>query len=170
MKRHLIKSNKVIIEAYNKGYRVSNNGNLVNSIKGIVKTIIQKNGYKKFTIKSKEYGRYTVHCYRLQAYQKYGMEMFEDGICVRHLNGNSLDDSYDNIAIGTHSDNMMDIPKDVRVAKAMKAGAVNRRFTDKQVQEILIDRENGYTYKALCEKYDTSKSTLSYLFNHALYK
>ena len=166
------KSHKFILEVYEKGYRVSKDGS-VTSKHGPIKTTLDNTGkgYFRFTINSKLYkSTKTIQVHRMQAYQKYGMKMFEEGICVRHLNGNSHDNSYDNIAIGTLSDNQMDRPKEDRIKYAINASSFMRRFTDEQVQEILIDRVNGYTYKELCEKYDTSKSTLSYLFNHALYK
>ena len=95
--------------------------------------------------------------------------MFRDGIQVRHLNGDPKDNSWDNIAIGTQSDNMMDIPIEERVRKAKLASSKIRRFTDEQVAMIRSDRAAGMTYSKLCQKYDTSKGTLSYMFNEAQY-
>lgn len=40
--------------------------------------------------------------HRLQAYQKFGDKIYEDGIVVRYLNGDRYDNSYDNIGIGTY--------------------------------------------------------------------
>ena len=37
------------------------------------------------------------------------------------------------------------------------------------VEDIKKDRKSGFTYKELCKKYNTSKSTLSFLFNYSIY-
>jgi hypothetical protein len=47
--------------------------------------------------------------HRLQAFQKYGDLLYEEGTVVRHLNGDPGSNAWDNIAIGTMSDNMFDI-------------------------------------------------------------
>jgi hypothetical protein len=53
--------------------------------------------------------------HRLQAFQKYGDLLYEEGTVVRHLNGDPGSNAWDNIAIGTMSDNMFDIPKQIRI-------------------------------------------------------
>ena len=58
-------------------------------------------GYLSFNIRLSKGSKPTrsfVH--RLQAFQKFGEKIFKDGIVVRHLNGVSTDNSYDNIGIG----------------------------------------------------------------------
>ena len=127
-----------------------------------------KHKYYKFNITYKG-KRKRIFIHQIVAYLKYGDKIFENKILVRHLDGNSLNNKSINIAIGTALDNIMDIPKIVRFKKAVKASYVNRRFTNEDVLQILNDRKNGMTYKELCEKYKTSKSTLSYFFNKALY-
>ena len=88
---------------------------------------------------------------------------------MRHLNGNYDDNSWDNIALGTSSQNANDRDPLERKIHALKTSWNNRRFSEEQIKQIKIDRANGLSYNALIEKYNTSKSTLSYLFNHALY-
>jgi hypothetical protein len=111
-----------------------------------------------------------VHC--IVAFQKFGSKIFDTPelkVHIRHLDGNKLNNLDSNIEIGSQSDNILDIPKEIRVRSAIIASSVNRRFSDEEVKLILKDRKNGFTYKMLCEKYNTSKSTLSFLFNFASY-
>ena len=64
---------------------------------------------------------------RLQAFQKFGYKIYEQGIVVRHLNSDRGDDSWDNIDIGTQSQNLMDMPKEQRRKKAKHAGMHNNK-------------------------------------------
>jgi endoglucanase Acf2 len=99
----------------------------------------------------------------MQAFKKYGYEMFKEGILVRHLNGVPTDNSYDNIAIGTASDNMMDIPVSVRRKKSSKANNVHNHI------DIIKDRKNGMTYAELMSKYNiSSKGTISFIINKSM--
>lgn len=108
-----------------------------------------------------------VKVHRLQAFQKYGLSVFRRGIQVRHLNGNSLDNSISNIAIGTCRQNAMDKEQSTRVAVAIKASSKNRKLSDKVIKEIRSDRLNGDTYKELMVKYGiTSKGTMSHIINN----
>ncbi len=158
--------NDVLFEAKKKGYYVHNNGNVFSSRKQISLRKAQERYH--FTIRY--YGqRTTIAVHKFVGYLKYGDEIFKDGIVVRHLDGNSLNNSWENIGIGTHSDNMMDIPKTIRIKKAINASKKIRKFSDAEVQEILKDRKSGMTFEKICEKYNTSKSTLSYFFNKAYY-
>ena len=107
--------------AYEKGYRVTKNGCLI----GLRRTrigSINNQGYERTTILNNNNKNLYIQTHRLQAYQKYGDKLFQDGIVVRHLNGNALDNSWNNIAIGTNRDNQMDIPKEQRIRRAILAG------------------------------------------------
>lgn len=87
--------------------------------------------------------------------------MFEEGIVVRHFNGNPLDNSEDNILIGTQSENMQDIPKEKRVLNAS-----NPIYNH---EDILSDRYSGMTYKEIMLKYNIkSKGTISFIVNKSL--
>ena len=77
------------------------------------------------------------------------------------MNGDSTDNTYDNIGIGTSSDNMMDIPKEKRI--------INASNPTHDHESIIQDRKNGYSYKELMEKYGiSSKGTISFIINKAL--
>ena len=58
---------------------------------------------------------------------KYGEEAFEAD-CVRHLNDNSLDNSWDNIVIGTHMDNHLD------AVRNGKSEPKKEKLTSKQIR------------------------------------
>lgn len=114
----------------------------------------------------------TVHLHAIVAFQKYGKDIFDTKykrIHIRHLDGNKLNYTENNIAIGSPHDNMMDIPEEKRKERAIIASYANRKYTDTEVRSIIKDRKRGFTYRQLINKYKTSKSFLSYFFNKALY-
>lgn len=106
-----------------------------------------------------------IRCYahRLQAYQKYGDLLYQDGILTRHLNGDSRDNSWVNISIGTHSQNMMDIPEDIRVRKARYASSFVTKYNHSEVIEFY---NSCRSYKDTMKKFKiSSKGTLYYIIN-----
>lgn len=105
---------------------------------------------------------YRIKVHQLQAFQKFGDKLFEEGIVVRHINGISFDNSYDNIDIGTQSDNRFDIPEYKRKEVSSKA---NKRYNHKQV----IDLHNkGFSYKEIMEITGIkSKSTINHIINNS---
>jgi hypothetical protein len=155
-----------LIQAYEKGYRVKDN-----VVYGIVKKqplklSCSKSGYLFFNVK---FGSKTVKVFlhRLVAYEKYQDKLLEPGILVRHLNGNSKDNSFGNICIGTQTENMLDRSPEERLNHAIKASSSIRKFTNEKVNQIKLDHSNGLGYKALMEKYGiTSKGTLHYILTH----
>lgn len=156
------KHNEIVIEASNKNYIVNLEGDVISPKNRSLKTLKDKGGYHKFTFRLKG-ERVTLSVHRLQAYQKYGKNIFEKGIVVRHLNGNSSDNSFDNIAIGTASNNMQDKTKENRILDASHP-IYNH-------ESIIKDRENGMKYTELMLKYDIpSKGTISYIINSSLKK
>src|SRR5262245_6634360 len=87
--------------AYQKGYRVSECGTVVMGIRGPMHPRNQE-GYFRFKV---NVGGTDVSCpvHRLQAFQKYGDQIYAPGLAVRHKNNNSLDNSLDNILLGSGS-------------------------------------------------------------------
>jgi hypothetical protein len=167
--KELSKGNQEILKAYEKGYTVNKEGEVFNPQGKKRILCVNSSGYYFFNISSNKKAR-NIKVHRFIGYFKYKERIFEDGLCIRHLDGNSKNNNWDNIAIGTYKDNMMDKPVEVRMRCAKHASTFIRRFTDEQVKAIRKDKyENNMTYKQLCEKYNTSKSTLSYLFNNAQY-
>lgn len=157
--------------AYDKGYRVID-GVVYSFNDNIRKLNINNRGYLRFTVMDgsrTDNTRVTmnVEVHRLVAYQKYKKEMHKKGIEVRHFDGDSKNNLEDNILIGTHQQNMLDIPKDVRLKKSINAASHKRIFSDIDMKNIRDLRKNKATYKEIMEKYNiSSKGTLHYILNN----
>jgi hypothetical protein len=146
---------------YIKGYRINKEGIVVNP-KGITVTGYIYKGYRYSGIRV-EGKRKNYKFHRLQAFQKYGKKLFEEGIVTRHKDGNPLNNSWDNILIGTNSDNMMDIPKEVRMRKALHATSFVRKYDKQKVVEFYNKTKS---YKKTLEHFNiSSKGTLHYILN-----
>lgn len=158
---------------YDLGYRVTEDGRLLNplgvELKGSVK-IFRGKKYLRIGV-SKRAGEGTRYAlaHQLVAYQKYGDEYLHSDAVVRHLNDDGLDNRWDNVAIGTQSQNFMDRPREVRVRHARRAASFRRCLTAKQVAHVRRLREQGLTYKKIREIYPISMSALSYLLNGKTY-
>jgi hypothetical protein len=163
--------------AFEKGYRVVNG--CVISSNGKRRSLYLKNcgerrlKYPAFSVYvgiingKRKIGEVKVH--RLVAYQKYGMAIYDSGVCVRHLDGNPENFSEDNICIGTQSQNMMDIPQNIRLINAKMAALTQRKFSDNDVRKIRNSYESGTSLNELCAEHKTSKSTMSYIVNRKTY-
>jgi len=145
--------------AKKKGYTISKEGIVISPYKRKVGTY-GKNKYLYFAI------RYNnkiikVFFHRFQAYSKFGDKIFNKKLCVRHLDGNFLNNSYENIDIGTYSQNSLDIPKNIRIKNAKYA---NMKYSEDLVRNIKEDRNNGMLYKDILKKYNIkNKSSLYYI-------
>lgn len=151
-----------IMGAVIKGYYVDKDGNVYSPNKKLNPNT--SNGYLEFGYRNKNNKIIKLKVHRLQAYQKYGEKVFEDGIVVRHLNGNRLDASYDNIAIGTCHDNNMDIPEEKRKEYAINA-------TKHMIKHDFIKIREFYnkckSYKETMKHFNiSSKGTLHYILNN----
>lgn len=137
---------KAILIAYKKGYRVSDSG-VLTGMNGKILSV--SNGrYPTFSVNVGENtnsGVYGVPVHMFAAYCFYGEKSFQ-AECIRHLNGRVKDFSKKNIVLGTHSDNNMDKSPESRSAAAKKARAAqghrakNSKFSDDEIRYI---REQG---------------------------
>ena len=145
--------------AFSKGIRVTTEGTVITS-KG--KTIGKGIDRGYFFIGVKVKGKVTIiKVHRLQAYQKYGDNLYKEGILVRHLNGNSKDNSWDNIVIGTASDNRMDIPEQSRISYATHASSFVKKYDNDVIKEY---HKTSKSYKETMDKFNiSSKGTLHYI-------
>lgn len=162
----MIKIDKLKL-AIEKGITINGNGevfyknNKLNPYKNFA-----KNQYPYYEV-SFRYGKKILHIkvHQLQAYIKYG-EALLNAECVRHLDGNSLNNNYDNIAIGTQHDNMMDIPKKRRIEHAYIATKSRENYYDDDLVTEILDYYNKvHSYKKVIEKYNISKGTLWYFIH-----
>jgi len=149
--------------AYERGYRVTKEGQLIGLSNKVVGCDNSK-GYEKIHICiNKKYKNLLTH--RLQAYQKYGNKLYEDGIMVRHLNGNSLDNSWGNIAIGTRRDNAMDIPIEIRTKMSIQRAKSNIKYPKKFVLKLREDYKVIKNYAELGRKYNIPTAIIWSLIN-----
>jgi len=163
------------VEAFRRGYRVLKNGDLVSPLKRVLsRKNVNSNGYQQFSLPWKNRAGtkkkfVNVLAHHLLVYQKYGEEALKSGVQVRHLNENRTDNSWDNIAVGSQSDNMMDRPPEKRIRIAKLAASRLRALSLEEAQQLIDDRAAGSTYRTLRVKYCVSKSTVSYLINGKTY-
>lgn len=152
--------------ASQKGYYIDNSG-LIFKDGHKLNGVIDIDGYLKFNIKD---GKRYVKCkaHRLQAYQKYGIDLYKPGIVVRHLNNIKTDNSSNNIVIGTQKENALDNPKEMRIYLAKMASLQNgKRYPLYLIAKIKADRSSGLSYGQIMSKYGiSSKGTVSYICNH----
>jgi len=151
-------------EVLNSGYVINKEGIVFNKKGNKVKGH-NRNGYMAIGFKLGK-RKVNVKIHRLQAYAKYGEKIFEKGIVVRHLNNNKLDNSWDNIEIGTCHDNMMDNPQEFRMKYALNASKSSNKYSKEFVEKIREEHNNNLSYKQIMEKYDIPKSTISFIINH----
>jgi hypothetical protein len=144
-----------------KGYYCDKLGNVYNKKHDPVGTKVSSTGYYKISIRIDKKLK-KIHCHRFIAYEKYGNEMFNH-FCVRHLDGNPLNNSWDNILLGSHSDNMMDVPKEVRRKKASLANKIHNHL------QIIDAHKNGMPYSQIMKVFNiSSKGTVSYIINKSM--
>ena len=145
--------------AYEKGYRVTKDGDLLNP-KGKKIGCINSAGYEHtgFNVNKK---RINIATHRLQAYQKYGDKLFKDGILVRHLNSNPLDNSFNNISTGTYKDNYMDIPEKNKKKMVYDRIKYSKEFVLKLREEYKLIKN----YSELGRKYNISTGVIWDLIN-----
>jgi len=145
--------------AHFKGYRVNELGKLINpqgeEIKGY---FYEKRNF--FNLRDGD-NFLKISVSKLQAYQKFGDETFKDGIIVRHLNQDSMDNSSKNIAIGTRSDSMFDQSAEQRLARSRHASSFITKYNHDEVYDYYLECKS---YKKTMEKFDIgSKGSLNYI-------
>lgn len=150
------------------GWSVTAEGVVIKPSGTIRESVIKKGkkgpNYKVFNVKDGGISR-PVHVHKLVAFLKFGEKAFKQQ--TRHLNGDSFDNSYENIAFGSGSDNMMDRPSEERKAHGLKAAKFLRKLTDEDVKYI---RESFETGLALAERFRVVPSTISGVRNRKIYR
>ena len=154
---------KLLIGSSERGYYINKNGDVFFKNKRR-KVNYDAHGYARFGVKDERGKVISVMVHRLQAYQKYGDRIFEKGIQVRHLDNDCKNNNWDNIGIGTQSENMMDIPPEKRKERGVHAASYNIKH---DAVKIKNDYSTGeFSYRDLMKKYDiSSKGTMSHIIN-----
>ena len=134
----MTKNEKALLLAALRGYKVTEEGELISPTGYKPKLKRTKKGYLYHTISIRYFKNRNCHLkvHQLQAFQIFGSVVFEKDKCVRHLDGNPENNRRSNIAVGTASDNMMDVPKKERIQKARVAAKRQRKFSDGQIKKF----------------------------------
>lgn len=161
------KTNEFVRIAYQRGFTVDKTGQVYNPKGKPVKGTIKKS--KSYRIRNfgvsppgNGYITYPVPTHKFVAYMKYGEEAFK-AECVRHYNDNSLDNSWDNILLGTNYDNHLDAvrngksePKKVNPPKPETLGERLQRNID-----IAISlKAEGLTNKKIGQLFGLSEAAI----------
>lgn len=164
-------STKTTLAAFDRGYRISPSGKIISHHGNIMKGSYKgKNPpYRHFSIKIDGKVK-LVKTAKLQAYQKYGDKAFDDGVVIRHFDGDTKNETWDNILIGSASDNMMDINPDKRLSSSLIAARSQRRFSFEEIKQMRSLRESGSTLSEIGDRFGIKKSHVSMIVSGKLYK
>ncbi len=155
--------------AIDKGYRATAEGDVISS-KGYKRKLSKEStGYLSFTIRVPGRVNRRIPVHKLIALQKYGEAYKQPGIVARHIDCNSMNNTWDNIVIGTQSDNMFDQDPAERQRHARVAAKARRSLTDDQVKRLKARRAEGALYKDLTAEFGIPKSSVSYILNGKTY-
>lgn len=144
-------SQSTLVEYYNKWYKLNHDN-----------TSLISPSWR--TMKSKiiewYYGNH-IPIHRFVAYVMYWDGIFDNWICVRHLNWNSLDNSFENISIWTQSENMRDRGGEALLRSAIHASSFIKKYNHKEVYNAHI---NWMSYSKIMKEFNIpSKWTISYI-------
>jgi hypothetical protein len=154
--------------AYDRGYRVLADGRVQGLTKILNLSTVFQNKLPYYRINFRGYNQDRLICkvHQLAAYQKYGDKVFKDGIQVRHLDNNSLNNAEDNITIGTAFDNAGDKLPETNKRTSIFASTHVRKFSDTEMEEIRCFHAKTRSYKETMECFGiSSKGTLHYMLN-----
>lgn len=156
--------------AYEKGYRANEDGIIYNPQGKQVNGWIDNRGYMKFGIRKSKNKDVQIQVHRFQAYQLFGDKIYEPYIIVRHINGDPLDNAFNNLELGTKTQNRMDMPPEDRVKYSKIANQSKQKLTMEQLKNFWIDVFNGWGCRKLANKYDITDSTALGIINGKNYK
>ena len=151
-----------------KGYKFDSSNNVLGS-RGKILHLSNDRGYPVITINFNGRIR-NIRVHRLKAFFLYGEKIFEQGIDVRHLNGDKMDFSDTNLILGTPSQNSFDRPQKERIEHSKKAADKQKRFNLNEINIIKQKNSQGITSISLAKEYGVAKSTMSYILNNKTYR
>ncbi len=114
----MTKLSAAIRYAADRGYTVDQCGNVYGPAQAQLKLFEKR--HTRMVYLSFSVGDVKVKVHRFVAYLKYGRKALRKGVHVRHRNGSSFDNSWDNILLGTQSQNELDKPEEHRRALGVK--------------------------------------------------
>ena len=156
-----------------KGYHVKEDGTVVSYTGKTLKTnTMAREGarpFLRFAARNSAKKVNTVLVHRLAAYQKFGDEAFYGCNVVRHLDGNTLNNALDNIAIWTRVEQRAAMPEATRWVATKNAERARRRITFEQAQQLRQDKLAGLLHRELAAKYGVGMATVSEIVNNKTY-
>ncbi len=168
-----------IVEAIDRGYRMQNG--ILYGMRGPLS--IKCRGTKKYPTFTTNWGgrKFGIPVHQFAAYYYFGQAAFT-AQQIRHLNGNTLDVSKENIVLGTSSENQLDKPREKRIHAAKVARAAqglsssNHKLTDDEVRRIreFYTQFNGHKAKngavtELALELGVSRQTISNAYKRIRY-
>ncbi len=154
-------------DAYIQGYRATKNGSIVSPTGRTLILHKHKVGNAVYlSFKMRYNGKpLNVYVHKFVAYQKFGDISFSCD-CIRHLDGNSENNSFDNIEMGTNSENSFDRPKEQRISQAKNASKHMMVYSDKEVLDIKEYHAKTKSYKKTMAHFGiSSKASLHFILN-----
>lgn len=146
--------------AFHLGYSVSKDGILLlNNVDVSEKIYYNKFGYQMFSIPFKKNRMDEVFIHKLQAFQKFGKKVF-DHDCVRHLNGNCVDNSWRNIAVGSFKENSNDVSLEVKAQQYLKSAHKQIKYPIPLRNELRRKHMEGLSVKELENTYNIPNRTV----------
>lgn len=181
------KQKKVMLEALKRGYKVQKDGSVLSPYTGKALSVyVEKRGYARFTINRTQditgTNTWGVYVHQAIAFLKYGVQMLEKGVVVRHLDGNARNNNWENIAIGTCSENEMDKKKEDRIrvakiARSAQGGSAHLHKLCKRDVTYIRSLCKGFGKKApwgmvskLASRFNVHRSTIDNIINNKIYK
>lgn len=157
------KRNKSILFAIEKGYDYIDG---FMCYKGRPLKLFLKGKYYFFGFKTYDKTVCNIPIHRFIGYKKFGDRIFDKSLHVRHLDSNSLNNSYDNIGIGTFSENMMDKSPELRRDTAIKASLAAKKHDHEKIIDL---HKKGYSYDKIMNELGTkSKGTISFIIRKSM--
>lgn len=170
---------KAISIALEKGYKMADDGVLIGMKGKPLKVRLRgKQRYPTFSVNVGDLTPSTVYgvpVHKFAAYWYYGEDSYVEGLVVRHLDGDTLNVSKENLVMGTHSENNLDKCPKVRRNAAIKARAsqgsrpLNAKLTADQVRIIRERYANGESGYSISEDYGISGVTVYELIKRRKY-
>jgi hypothetical protein len=97
-------------------------------------------------------------------YRKFNGQLFKD-LVINHKDGNRLNNLPSNLELVTQSNNNEHKYQVLNCKPSVTNAKINKEIAD-QIRE---DRKQGYTLRQLTNKYNLTKSTLSYIINYKIW-
>lgn len=126
----------------------------------------QKYATVSLVVKNMKRRFYSVPVHKVIAYAIWKEEAFKPGICVRHLDSNTLNNTKENLRLGTHSDNEQDkSPKTKSNASKLARKAQGKfglaiKLTKSDRKEIKHLYYNGNSVPRLAKRFNVCRTTI----------